>query len=143
MLVCDCPTLLEVQALIPVSENWVSCSEMKEAKLSTLWKAPTKGTSGTGGTTTDARIGIPLVRVAAVHVNSGNRPPMKVVLVPMLTKLERETGETMVTILGIKVQISIMRDRSEADMVLIGESLLGGTYRALRVVVWDISSVPV
>ncbi|KAH3855710.1 hypothetical protein DPMN_098280 [Dreissena polymorpha] len=68
---------------------------------------------------------------------------MNVVLVPMLMKLERETGETIVTILGTKVQISIPRDRSEADMVLIGESLLDGTYRALRVVVWDISSVPV
>jgi hypothetical protein len=113
---------------------------MKKATLSTLWKAPTKGT---GGTTNDTRIGIPLVRVAAVHVDTGNRPPMNVVMVPMLTKLEQETGETMVTILGIKVQISILRDRSEADMVLIGESLLGGTYRALRVVVWDISSVPV
>ena len=68
---------------------------------------------------------------------------MNVVMVPMLTKLEQETGETMVTILGIEVQISILRDRSEADIVLNGESLLGGTYRALRVVVWDISSVPV
>ncbi|KAH3818882.1 hypothetical protein DPMN_120609 [Dreissena polymorpha] len=143
MLWCDCPTLLEVQALIPVSNKRVSCSEMKEATLSTLWKAPTKGTSETGGTTTDARIGIPLVWVVAVHVDTGNRPPMNVVLVPMLMKLERETGETIVTILGTKVQISIPRDRSEADMVLIGESLLDGTYRALRVVVWDISSVPV
>ncbi|KAH3697112.1 hypothetical protein DPMN_084599 [Dreissena polymorpha] len=140
MLWGDCPTLLEVQALIPVSDNWVSCSEMKKATLSTLWKAPTKGT---GGTTNDTRIGIPLVRVAAVHEDTGNRPPMNVVMVPMLTKLEQETGETMVTILGIEVQISILRDRSKADIVLNGESLLGGTYRALRVVVWDISSVPV
>ncbi|KAH3838884.1 hypothetical protein DPMN_112301, partial [Dreissena polymorpha] len=66
---------------------------------------------GTGGTTNNSRIGIPLVRVAAVHVDTGNRPPMNVVMVPMLTKLEQETGETMVTILGIKVQISILRDR--------------------------------
>ncbi|KAH3854667.1 hypothetical protein DPMN_097213 [Dreissena polymorpha] len=32
----------------------------------------TQGRSGTGGTTTNARIGIPLVRVAAVHMDTGN-----------------------------------------------------------------------
>ncbi|KAH3800182.1 hypothetical protein DPMN_153811 [Dreissena polymorpha] len=68
------------------------------------------GTSGTGGTTTNDRLGISLVRVTAVHVDIGNRTLINVVLFPMLTKFEQETGETMVTILDAMVQISILRD---------------------------------
>ncbi|KAH3794732.1 hypothetical protein DPMN_148270 [Dreissena polymorpha] len=44
----------------------------------------------------------------------------------MLTKWEPETGKTLVTILGSMVQISILRDRSETDMIPIGASILGG-----------------
>ncbi|KAH3782017.1 hypothetical protein DPMN_159928 [Dreissena polymorpha] len=64
MLWRDCQTLLEVRPLIPLSDNRVSRFEIKKAMPNTLWSAPTQGRSGTGGTTTNARLCILRVRVA-------------------------------------------------------------------------------
>ncbi|KAH3737763.1 hypothetical protein DPMN_044357 [Dreissena polymorpha] len=59
---------------------------------STLWSAPTQGRSGTGGTTTNARLCILRMRVAEVYVG-----------------------------IGTKIQKSALRDRIAADLVPTGD----------------------
>ncbi|KAH3810387.1 hypothetical protein DPMN_138779 [Dreissena polymorpha] len=107
-------------------------------------KVPMKRAPRTGGSTSNATLGVTRVQVAAVHVGIGTYMPTKGDPAQMLTKgAAPVTGETTGTVVGTKIQMSAPRDRSEAGMVQIGASIpgwRGGTYRAC-LVIWNISGV--
>ena len=108
-------------------------------------KVPMKTAPRTGGSTSNATLGVTRVQVAAVHVGIGTNMPTKGDPAQMLTKGAPVTGETTGTVVGTKIQMSAPRDRSEAGMVQIGASIpgwQGGTYRAC-LVIWNISGVVV
>ncbi|KAH3866981.1 hypothetical protein DPMN_030105 [Dreissena polymorpha] len=114
--------------MISASDNRFSCSVPMETRVcmaSMRLKVPMKTAARTGGSTINARLGIPRVRVAAVQVGIGTNMPTKGDPAQMLTMGAPRTGETTGTVVDTKIQMSAPWDRSEADMVQIGASIPG------------------
>ncbi|KAH3815186.1 hypothetical protein DPMN_143708 [Dreissena polymorpha] len=112
--------------MIPVSDNRLRCSvpmEARDCMSSMRPKVPMKTAPRTWGSTSNARLGVPRVRVAAVQVGIGTNMPTKGDPAHMLIMGALRTGKTTGTVVDTQIQKSAPRDRSEEGIVQIGASI--------------------